>query len=127
MAGCPDAGEGIGSRMSASSLPLDRCIIVPRSQYADRIEAMLRQADANLEKWFRRAKKRSAGILRHRVDDLQVGLKKVSAGLEQAERERAVTPSEQPEREQKVTPSKRRARPAAARKPSAPRKHKKAA
>lgn len=91
------------------------------------MEAMLRQADANLEKWFRRAKKRSAGILRHRVDDLQAGLKKVSAGLEHLERERAVTPSEQPDREPKVTTSKRRARPSVAGKPSAPRKHKKAA
>jgi len=90
------------------------------------MEAMLRQADASLEKWFRGAKKRGAGILRHRVDDLQAGLRKLSAGLEQLERERKVTQSEQPAPEKKITPSKRRARPAIARKPAA-RKHKKAA
>jgi hypothetical protein len=91
------------------------------------MEVILRRADASLEKWFRLAKKRTAGIIRHRVDDLQAGLKKVSAGLEQVEGERAVTLSEQPDREPKVTPSKGRTRPAAARKPSAARKPKKAA
>ena len=91
------------------------------------MEAMLRQADASLEKWFLGAKKRGAGILRHRVDDLQAGLKKLSAGLQQLEGERAVTESDQPNRAQKAIPSKRRARPAAARKPSASRKPKKAA
>ena len=88
---------------------------------------MLHQADASLEKWFRGAKKHGAGILRHRVDALQAGLKKLSAGLEHAEKERAATPTAQPEREPKVTLSKRRARPALARKPSAARKRKKAA
>jgi len=88
------------------------------------MEAMLRDADAAFEKWFRGAKKRSAGVLRHRVDDLQAGLKKLSAGLEHVEKERAVTPTAQPEGDHKATP---RRRPAIARKPSAARKHKKAA
>jgi hypothetical protein len=91
------------------------------------MEAMLRDADARLEKWFRAAKKGSAGILRHRVDDLQAGLKKLSAGLEHVEKEHAVTPIAQPEGEHKATPRKRRARPAVTRKPAAARKHKKAA
>jgi hypothetical protein len=111
----------------ASSHRKGRFIGVSRSQRADQMEALLRQADASLEKWLLGAKTRGAGILRHRVDDLQAGLKKLSAGLQQLEGERAVTKSDQPDRAQKVTPSKRRARPAAARKPSAPRKPKKAA
>jgi hypothetical protein len=100
---------------------------VTRSRGADRMEAMLRDADAAFEKWFRGAKKRSAGMLRHRVDDLQAGLKRLSAGLEQVEKERALTPTVQPEGEHKAPPRKRRPRPAIARKPSAARKHKKAA
>ncbi len=91
------------------------------------MEAMLRQADASLEKWFRGAKKAGAGILRQRVDDLQAGLKKLSTGLEHHGKERAAAQTAQPGREPKVTVSKRRARPAAARKPSAARKRKKAA
>jgi hypothetical protein len=91
------------------------------------MEEMLRDADAAFEKWFRGAKKRSAGVLRHRVDDLQAGLKKLSAGLEHVEKERAVTPTVEPEAEHKAASRKRRARPAIARKPSAARKHKKAA
>lgn len=92
------------------------------------MEAILRRADASLEKWFRGAKQRGAGILRHRVADLQAGLNKLSAGIEQLERERALTPPSEPaEPNQKATPRKRRPRPATARKPSAPRKHKKAA
>jgi len=102
-------------------------IIVTRSRRTDRIEAMLRDADASLEKWFRSAKKGSAGILRRRVDDLQAGLKKLSVGLEQLQRDRTVKPSAQPEGDLKVAPRKRRTRPAIARKPSAARKHKKAA
>jgi hypothetical protein len=88
---------------------------VNRANRADRVEAMLRHADATLETWFRRAKTRSAVALRHGVDNLQGGLKKLSVKLEQAEGE------------PKPAPSKRRARPAIARKPSAPRKRKKAA
>jgi len=92
------------------------------------MEAVLRHADASLEKWFRRAKQRSAGILRQRVDDLHAGLKKLSTGLEHVEKGRAATPTAQPDREPNVTVSKRRARPALARKPSAAaRKRKKAA
>jgi hypothetical protein len=91
------------------------------------MEALLRDADASFEKWFRGAKKRSAGILRHRVDDLQAGLKKLSARLEHLERERAVSPTAQPEGDHKAAPPKRRTRPAIARKPSVARKHKKAA
>jgi hypothetical protein len=91
------------------------------------MEAILRDADAAFEKWFRAAKKRGAGVLRHRVDDLQAGLKKLSTGLEHVEKERAVAPTPQPEGERKATPRKRRARPGVARKPSAARKHKKAA
>ncbi|HEY4845946.1 MAG TPA: hypothetical protein VII89_09645 [Candidatus Dormibacteraeota bacterium] len=85
------------------------------STRADRVEAVLRRADATLETWFLRAKKRSAVTLRHGVDNLQGGLKKLSVKLEQIEGE------------PKPAPSKRRARPAIARKPAAPRKHKKAA
>jgi hypothetical protein len=91
------------------------------------MEAMLRQADASLEKWFRGAKTRGAGILRQRVEDLQAGLKKLSTGLQQLERERQVAPAEKPDQTPKVTLGKRRARPAVARKPSAGRKRKKAA
>ena len=99
---------------------------MPRSQ-RDQMETMLRQADASLEKWFRGAKTRGAGILRQRVDDLQAGLKKLRTGLEQVERERTVAPAEKPEPMPKVASVKRRPRPAAARKPSAARKRKKAA
>ena len=100
---------------------------MPRSQ-RDQMEAMLRQADASLEKWFRGAKTRGAGILRQRVDDLQAGLKKLRTGLEQVERERSGAPAETPEPMPKVTSGKRRRpRSTVARKPSAARKRKKAA
>jgi hypothetical protein len=105
----------------------------------DRVEAALRHADATLEDWFRRGRKttrkasvdlarflvrstrQSAGVLRHRVDRLQVGLKRLSAGLELLERDG------------NAAPTKRRARPAVARKSAStskaasPRKQKKAA
>jgi hypothetical protein len=90
---------------------------------ADRVEAMLRQADASFEKWFRRTKKQSAGVLRHRVDDLQTALKKLSEGLKGLERDRKVTLGN----DKKVAPTTRRRRPTIARKPSAARKRKKAA
>jgi len=99
---------------------------MPHSQ-RDQMEAMLRQADASLEKWFRGAKTRAAGILRQRVDDLQAGLKKLRTGLDQLERGRVVAPAEKPDRTPKVTIAKRRPRPTVARKPSAARKRKKAA
>jgi len=91
------------------------------------MEAMLRQADASLEKWFRGAKTRGAGILRQRVDDLQAGLKKLRTGLEQVERDRTVPPAEKPDPMPKVTSRKRQARTPVARKPSAAKKRKKAA
>lgn len=90
---------------------------------ADRVEAMLRQADASFEKWFRRTKKQSATVLRHRVDDLQTALEKLSEGLKQQERGQKVTPA----REHKSAPTRGRRRPTGAAKPAAGRKRKKAA
>jgi hypothetical protein len=84
---------------------------------------MLRQADASFEKWFRRTRKQSAGVLRHRVEDLQTALKKLSEGLKQLERDHKVTLAG----EQKLAPSKRTTRPTVARKAATPRKRKKAA
>jgi hypothetical protein len=70
----------------------------------DGVEAALKRADATLDDWYRqsrmttqqaavvfarfldRAKREGAGALRQQVDGLQVGLKKLSAGLEQMER-----------------------------------------
>ena len=86
-----------------------------RANRSDRVEAVLRHADATFERWFRRAKKRSAGALRHQVDNLQAGLKKLSAGLEQVEQG------------PKVAPAKRATRPPISRKPASARKPKKAA
>jgi len=83
---------------------------------------MLRQADASFEKWFRRTKKQSASVLRHRVDDLQAALRKLSDGLKQQERDQKVTQA----REHKPAPTKGRRRPVA-RKAGAGRKPKKAA
>jgi len=112
---------------------------VTRAKRADRLESALRHADKTLEAWFRqskktsrqasvdfarflrRAKRQSAVAFRHQVDDLQSGLKKLSAGLQQLERGG------------KAGPAKRRARPAIARKTASsskaasPRKKKKAA
>jgi lauroyl/myristoyl acyltransferase len=90
---------------------------------ADRVEAMLRQADASFEKWFRRTRKQSAGVLRHRVEDLQTALRRLSEGLKQVEQDRNVTLAP----DQKVAPIKRRTRPLVARKVATPRKRKKAA
>ncbi len=84
---------------------------------------MLRQADASFEKWFRRTKKQSASVLRHRVDDLQAALRKLSDGLKQQERDQKMTLA----REHKPAPAKGRRRPTVARKPGAGRKPKKAA
>jgi hypothetical protein len=93
---------------------------------ADRVESVLRQADATFEDWFRRAKKRSAGVVRRQVDNLQVGLKKLSAGLGQVEHGPTITaaPKAAPG---KITPARRRPRLTIARKPSGPRKRKKTA
>jgi hypothetical protein len=105
----------------------------------------LKRADATLEAWFRRgqkatrdasltfaaflrqAKSQSAGALRHEVDDLQAGLKKLSVRLDRVEHEATPAPKIS------VGPTKRRARPAAAAKAAkpgkaaSPRKRKKAA
>jgi hypothetical protein len=101
------------------------------SKPADRVEAMLRQADASFEKWFRRTTKQSAGVLRHRVDDLQTALKKLNDGLKQVEQDHKVTLAGDHKvtlaGDHKVAPSKRRTPPTVARKPAAPRKRKKAA
>ena len=107
---------------------MNRSIKVSPSKRADRVEVVLRQADAAFEKWFRRARKQSAGVLRDRVDDVQAGLKKLSARLEQLEQDQKVTvPAKQTDREPVALPSKRRPRLATARKTSPARKHKKAA
>ena len=89
------------------------------SRRDDQVEIVLKHADAKLEEWFRRsqkatrkasvgfsaflhrAKRQSVGALRHQVDDLQMGLKKLSTRLDRVEHE--ATP-----------PKKRRARPVAA-------------
>ena len=89
---------------------------------ADRVEAMLRQADASFEKWFRRTRKHSAGVLRHRVDDLQTALKKLRESLKGLERDRKVSLA----KGKKAAQTLRRRRPTVARKPTA-RKTKKAA
>ena len=109
------------------------------SRRDDQVEIVLKRADAKLEEWFRRsqkatrkasvgfsaflhrAKRQSAGALRHQLDDLQTGLKKLSARLDPVEHEAT------------AAPKKRRARPAPApraassRKAAATRKRKKAA
>ena len=94
----------------------------------DRVELALKRADATLEEWFRRsqkatrkatvsfaaflhrAKRQSAGALRHEVDDLQAGLKKLSTRLDSVEHEAT------------AAPKKRRARPAPAPTAAASRK-----
>ena len=94
----------------------------------DRVELALKRADATLEEWFRRsqkatrkatvsfaaflhrAKRQSAGALRHEVDDLQAGLKKLSTRLDSVEHEAT------------AAPKKRRVRPAPAPKAAASRK-----
>src|SRR2546421_4813802 len=71
---------------------------------ADGVEGVMRKADAALDDWFRqsritthqasvafgrfleRTKRQSAGVLRDRVDGLQAGLEKLSAGLEHVQR-----------------------------------------
>jgi hypothetical protein len=93
---------------------------VSPSRRDDRVELALKRADAKLEDWFRRgqkatrkaslslaaflrqAKGQSAGALRHEVDDLQSGLKKLSVRLDRVEHEAS------------PAPKKPRARPAAA-------------
>ena len=77
---------------------------------SDSVEAMLRKADRTLDDWFKqsrmttqqasvvfgrfltRARREGAGALRHPVDGLQAGLKKLSAGLEHLEQEATPKP-----------------------------------
>jgi len=93
---------------------------VSPSRRDDKLEVVLRRADAQLEEWFRRtrketrkastrfdaflrqAKRQTAKALRHEVGDLQAGLKKLSTQLDRVGHQ--TTPA----------PKKRRARPAAA-------------
>jgi hypothetical protein len=81
-----------------------------RSRETDGVEAVVRKADETLEDWLRRG----ARVLRQQVSGLQVGLTRVSTGLEQLERER-----------KPVTTKARRA--TVGRKPARSRKPKKAA
>jgi hypothetical protein len=92
----------------------------------DQVEIVLKRADAKLEEWFRRgqkatrqaslnfaaflrqAKGQTAGALRHEVDDLQAGLKKLSVRLDRVEHEATPAPKAS------AAPKKRRVRPAAA-------------
>jgi hypothetical protein len=98
--------------MSASSRPDRRSTSVSRSKRADRLESAFRRADATLEAWFRRG----AGAVRRRIDGLQGGLKRLSRGLEQVEKD------------PKPVSETRRERPSSnRRKATRPRKTKKAA
>jgi hypothetical protein len=105
-----------------------RFIGVSPSRRDDRVELALKRADATLEEWFQRsqkatrkatvsfaaflhrAKRQSAGALRHEVDDLQAGLKKLSTRLDSVEHDAT------------AAPKKRRVRPAPAPKAAASRK-----
>ena len=122
-----------------------RFIGVSPSRRDDRVELALKRADATLEEWFRRsqkatrkatvsfaaflhqAKRQSAGALRHEVDDLQAGLKKLSTRLDSVEHETAVAPKK---RRARPVPAPRAAasrKAASARKAVSTRKRKKAA
>ncbi len=79
-----------------------------------------RKTSSSLAALLRRAKRQSAGALRHQVNDLQAGLKKLSAGLDQVDHDAS------------AAPKKRRARPAPTPKPAssgkpAPRRKRKKA
>jgi hypothetical protein len=128
---------------------------VSPSRREDKVEIVLKRADARLEEWFRggqkatrkasarvtaflhRAKRQSAGAIRHEVDQLQAGLKKLSTRLDRVEHEATVAPKKHTIQIARVayeaTPKKRRARPAPAskavssRKAASTRKRKKAA
>jgi hypothetical protein len=98
----------------------------------DQVEIVLKRADAKLEEWFRRtqkatrkasvsfagflhrAKRQSARALRHEVDDLQAGLKKLSTRLDHVEHGATAAPKKSNTHEVTVAPKKRRAGPAAA-------------
>jgi alpha-beta hydrolase superfamily lysophospholipase len=85
---------------------------VSRRKRADRVESALRRADATLAAWFRRG----AGVVRRRIDGLQGGLKSLSRGLEQVEKDPKPVPQPRSER---PTSSRRKV--------TRPRKTKKAA
>jgi hypothetical protein len=105
---------------------------VSPSRRGDQVEIVLKRADAKLEEWFRRsqkatrkasvsfaaflhrAKRQSAGALRHEVDDLQAGLKRLSTRLDHVEHGATAAPKKTSTHEVTVAPKKRRARPAAA-------------
>ncbi len=126
------------------------------SRRDDQVEIVLKRADAKLEEWLRRsqkatrkasvgfsaflhrAKRQSVGALRHQVDDLQMGLKKLSTRLDRVEHEATAAPKKHTIQIARVEheatpPKKRRARPVAAPraasslKAAATRKRKKAA
>jgi len=120
---------------------------VSPSRREDKVEIVLKGADAQLEEWFRRsqkatrkasvsfaaflhrAKRQTAGALRHEVDDLQAGLKKLSSRLDHVEHGATAAPRKAITHEVTVAPKKRRARPTAAKssKVASTRKRKKAA
>jgi len=101
------------------------------SRRDDKVEIVLERADAQLEEWFRRtqkatrkasvsfgaflrhAKGQTAGALRHEVDDLQAGLKKLSTRLDRVEHKATSAPNKSITHEVTVAP-KKRARPTAA-------------
>jgi hypothetical protein len=105
---------------------------VSPSRRGDQVEIVLKRTDAKLEEWFRRsqkatrkasvsfaaflhrAKRQSAGALRHEVDDLQAGLKRLSTRLDHVEHGATAAPKKTSTHEVTVAPKKRRARPAAA-------------
>src|ERR1700675_37685 len=113
--------------------PRDRSVswVVGPSRRDDQVEIVLKRADAKLEEWFRRtqkatrkasvgfaaflhrAKRQSAGALRHEVDDLQAGLRKLSTRLDHVEHGATAAPRKSATHVTVAT-KKRRARPAAA-------------
>ena len=112
---------------------------VSPSRRDDQVEIVLKAADARLEQWFarsqkatrkasanlaaflRRAKRQSAGALRHEVDDLQAGLKKLSTRLDQVEHQSTAAVKKPSTHEVTVAPKKRRTRTASASGAAAPR------
>jgi len=105
---------------------------VSPSRRDDKLEVVLKHADAQLEEWFRRtqketrkaslrfgaflrhAKGQTAGAFRHEVDELQAGLKKLSTRLDRVERQTTPAPKKPRTYQVIVAAKKRRARPAAA-------------
>ncbi|HET9847068.1 MAG TPA: hypothetical protein VFR68_00750 [Candidatus Dormibacteraeota bacterium] len=89
----------------------------------DGVEAVLRKADATLDQWFRRG----AGAIRQQVEELQAGLKKLSANLEHMEKSQKAAQSGTRARSTSKASSTTQARSAATRKAARPRRPKKAA